>query len=154
MKSTRPTTPSFRELDRGECDAILGRNQLGRIAFSFHDRVDIEPIHYVHRGEWLYARTSPGAKLTVLGHNRWVAFEVDEVDGIFDWRSVVVRGSVYVLDPDGAQLDQRAYAEAVKLLRAVIPGAFAAHDPVAFRNLVIRIHVDEVTGRVATTSRA
>lgn len=151
MKSTKPT-PSFRDLDRDECDAILGRNQLGRIAFSFHDRVDIEPIHYVHRGEWLYARTSPGAKLTVLAHNRWVAFEVDEVDDIFDWRSVVVRGSVYVLHPEGAQLDRRAHAEAVELLRTVIPGAFANDDPVAFRNLVIRIHLDEVTGRAATSS--
>jgi uncharacterized protein len=49
--------PSFRVLNRDECEAILGRNTLGRIAFSFHDRVDIEPIHFVHRGEWLYART-------------------------------------------------------------------------------------------------
>jgi len=39
--------PSFRALDEEESQAILSRNHVGRIAYSFHDRDDIEPIHYV-----------------------------------------------------------------------------------------------------------
>jgi uncharacterized protein len=144
--------PTFRELDRTECDAILGRNQVGRIAFSFHDRVDIEPIHYVHRGDWIYVRTAPGTKIMTVAHNRWVAFEVDEIDGIFDWRSVVVRGSVYVIDPDGTKDDKRAHAEAVELLQTIVPETFSSRDPVAFRYVILRIHVDDITGRSATTS--
>jgi uncharacterized protein len=84
-----------------------------------------------------------------LAHNRWVAFEVDEVEGIFDWRSVVVRGSVYVLDPEGAELERHAYEEAVALMRSVVPETFSRDDPIAFRYLVFRIHVDEITGRAA-----
>jgi nitroimidazol reductase NimA-like FMN-containing flavoprotein (pyridoxamine 5'-phosphate oxidase superfamily) len=137
----------FRELDRDECEAILDGNRLGRIAFSFHDRVDIQPIHYVRQGEWLYARTSPGTKIMTLAHNPWVAFEVDEVDGILDWRSVVVHGTVHVLDPEGTGAEQRAYVDGVKLLRTVIPETFESDDPVRFRHMIIRIHVDEVTGR-------
>ena len=145
--------PTFRELTRDECDAVLGRNHLGRIAFSFHDRVDIEPIHYVHHGEWIFVRTAPGAKIMTVAHNRWVAFEVDEVDDLFEWRSVVVRGSVYLLDPEGSKQDKAALAEAVELLRSVVPKAFRPGDPVAFRYLILRIHVDDVTGRAATTGR-
>ena len=144
--------PTFRKLDRRECDAILQRNEVGRIAYSFHDRVDIEPIHYVHRGEWLYARTSPGAKLMTLTHNRWVAFEVDEITGRFDWQSVVVRGSVYLLDPNGSPADQEAYEEGVGLLRNIVPETLAADDPVGFRYLLFRIHMDEVTGRAAESN--
>ena len=143
---------AFRDLDRSECDAILARNEVGRIAYSFHDRVDIQPIHYVHRGNWLYARTSLGAKLMTLTHNRWVAFEVDEIEGRFDWRSVVVRGAVYLLDPDGSAAEQKAYEEAVGLLRQIVPETLAANDPVGFRSRVIRIHVDEVSGRAAHSS--
>ena len=150
MTSSSP--PAFLELDRGECDAILARNQVGRIAFSFHDRVDIEPIHYVHHGDWLYVRTAPGAKIMTVAHNRWVAFEVDEIDGTFDWRSVVVRGSAYLIDPEGTKDDKRVHAEAVELLRGVVPQAFRTDDPVAFRYLLLRIHVDEMTGRAATTA--
>lgn len=72
--------PTFRPLDRPEMEALLARNHVGRLAFSFHDRVDIEPIHYVYADGVLYARTSPGHKLTTLAHHRWVALEADEVD--------------------------------------------------------------------------
>ena len=105
---TSSSAPAFRELDRQECEALLARNKVGRIAFSFHDRVDIQAIHYVHHGDWLYVRTAPGTKIMTVAHNHWVAFEVDEIDGTFDWRSVVVRGSVYVLDPEGTKEEQRA----------------------------------------------
>ena len=156
MRTESAMTPSpppvFRELDRAECEAILARNQVGRIAFSFHDKVDIEPIHFAHRGEWLYVRTSPGAKIMTVAHNRWVAFEVDEIDGTFDWRSVVVRGSAYLIDPEGTKEDKRVHAEAVELLRGVIPETFRGTDPVGFRHLILRIHLDDVTGRAATTS--
>ena len=45
---TRHDTTTFRELTAAETDALLERNHVGRIAYSFHDRVDIEPIHYVY----------------------------------------------------------------------------------------------------------
>ena len=49
---------------------------------------------------WLYARTSPGTKLTTVQHHPWVAFEVDEVHARASWQSVVVRGTIYFLEPD------------------------------------------------------
>ena len=75
-------TPVFRALERRECEAVLARNRVGRLAFSFHDRVDIEPIHYVYADGVLYGRTAPGSKLTTIEHHRWVAFEVDDVEGL------------------------------------------------------------------------
>jgi nitroimidazol reductase NimA-like FMN-containing flavoprotein (pyridoxamine 5'-phosphate oxidase superfamily) len=148
----RAKVPSFRALDLAECHAILDRNSVGRIAFSFHDRVDIEPLHYVRDAEWLYIRTSEGGKMTVIAHNHWVAFEVDEIEGTFDWRSVVVRGTVYAVDPKGPPPERRAHAHAVGLLKALVPRTLEAGDPVPFRDLVFRIHIDEVTGRQASTS--
>lgn len=79
----------FRELSRDETEALLSRNKVGRLAFSVHDRVDIQPIHYVYERGWIYGRTSEGEKITTLEHNRWVAFEVDEVEDILDRKSVV-----------------------------------------------------------------
>jgi len=40
-------TPTFRELSREECIALLDRHQVGRLAFTQRERLDIEPIHYV-----------------------------------------------------------------------------------------------------------
>src|SRR5688500_1171606 len=96
--------PTFRELDPPEVEQLLTRNHVGRMAYSFHNRVDIEPISYVHAGGVIYMRTAPGSKLATLIHAPWVAFEVDEVDGPFDWRSVVAHGTVYVLEDSGSPL--------------------------------------------------
>lgn len=141
--------PRFRNLARDECEQLLDRNHIGRIAFAFHDRVDIAPIHYVYSNEWIYFRTSQGTKFSTISHHRWVAFEVDECEGMFDWRSVVVKGTCYVLDPDTSTHQDPAYAQGVTLLRKLIPETFTGADPVPFRQSVFRIHLDEVTGREA-----
>ena len=142
--------PSIRALTRPECLALLRRHQVGRIAFTFRDRVDIQPIHYVYSRGWLYGRTSEGAKLRTLARNRWVAFEVDEVRGPFDWVSVVARGAFYRLDPRAAVPKERAAAvRAAALLDTIVPNTLAMGDPVPSRTVLFRIHVDAVTGRRA-----
>jgi nitroimidazol reductase NimA-like FMN-containing flavoprotein (pyridoxamine 5'-phosphate oxidase superfamily) len=141
--------PAFSDLTRDESIELLGRGHTGRIAFTFHDRVDIEPISYVYADGWLYARTSQGTKLQVVQHTPWVAFEVDEVEGRFDWRSVVVRGTIYFLD--GAEGERDAYHHAVEVLRTTDTEAFREDDPVPHRTTVFRIHVNEITGRMAST---
>ncbi len=142
-----PGKPHIRDLTRDECTALLARNNVGRIAFSFHDRVDIEPIHFVYDSGWLYGRTSQGTKLTTIEHHRWVAFEVDEVQGLFDWQSVVVKGAFYIAGPDDPIHHDVAFARGVELLRSLLPQTLTSADPVPFRRWIFRIHLDEVTGR-------
>ena len=47
MWSARHGEVSFREMTRDEIESMLLRNRVGRLAFSLHDRVDIQPIHYI-----------------------------------------------------------------------------------------------------------
>jgi uncharacterized protein len=141
--------PTFTSLTRRECLALLRRHRAGRLAFSFRDRVDIEPIGYLFHDGWLYGRTSPGTKLTMMRRNPWVAFEVDEIEGRFDWRSVVAHGTVYFLNPDGEE--HPAFAEALALFRSDDPTAFAANDPAPERTATFRIHLAELTGRQAVS---
>ena len=137
---------SFRALERAEIDRLLRRNRVGRLAYSFRDRVDIAPIHYVFADGWLYGRTAPGTKLLTLAHNPWVAFEVDEHDSLLSWRSVVVKGRVYVIDDDTApEVHERALAR----LRALIPETLTDDDPTPARTTLFRISLDEVDGRAA-----
>lgn len=139
----------FRDLSAGESIALLRRNRVGRMAYSFRNRVDIVPLHYVYSGGWLYGRTSMGPKLLALRHSRWVAFEVDEIDGVFDWRSVVVHGALYLLDPEHPPRDPAARRRAIRLLRRITPETLSADDPVAFRDVLFRVFADEVNGRAA-----
>jgi uncharacterized protein len=146
-----PREPRFRDLSREEIDELLGRQHVARVAFSFHDRVDIEPMHYVHDDGWIYFRTAPGHKLETIAHHRWVAVEVDEVRGMFDWQSVVVHGAVYVLDPGGAAHERAAWERGVRLLRELLPHTFTDDDPVPFRTTVLRIPTEDAVGKLAST---
>ena len=153
-KSSRKESraPTFRALTRAEADALLDRNHVGRIAFSFHDRVDVEPVHYVYANGWLHGRTSPGTKLATLRHHPWIAFEVDEIEGLFDWESVIVHGVVDIPDADGSPLEREAYRTTLELIRTLVPQALDAGDPTPERQILFRVHADEVTGRAASTA--
>ena len=144
--------PEFRDLDANEMNQLLARNHVGRIAYSFHDRVDIEPIGYVFADGALYMRTEPGSKLTTLAHAPWVVLEVDEVQGPFDWRSVVVRGTVYVMHEHGSAADRDAYRHAVDRLRELVPEALTDDDPTPVRRVLVKLYPAELTGRAAQSS--
>lgn len=139
--------PEFRELTIQECHSLLARHNVGRLAFTLHDRVDIEPINYVTDGEWIFGRTSVGTKLSTLLHHPWCAFEIDEVRDLFDWDSVVVKGTFYLLDPEQGSPD--TYRRAEKLLKKLVHGTFTTRDPVPHRTILFGIFVHEISGRSA-----
>lgn len=144
--------PIFYELSSADALEMLSRHYIGRLAFTFHDRVDVEPISYLFRDGWIYARTSPGTKLTVVEHNPWVAFEIDEVEGRFDWRSVVVHGTIYFLDASGGDRDRETYESALELMRTVDADLLTSADPTPHRSTLFRIHADRIIGRAARTA--
>ena len=141
----------FYDLSHEESRALLTRSRVGRIAFMHGNRVDIEPIGYLYDEGWLFGRTSLGTKLSALGHRPWVAFEIDEVSGPFDWQSVVVHGSFYVLSAEGSEYDKKIYERAMTLLTSAIPAFGTAADPGAFRTTIFGIHMTELVGRGART---
>ncbi len=149
MLAARVGDVTFRELPRDEIEALLLRNRVGRLAFSIHDRVDIQPIHYIYERGWLYGRTSEGEKIVALKHNQWVAFEVDEITDLFDWRSLVIHGSFWIMQPRGSPHAEELWARAAELVSKIVPRALSDNDPVAFRRTLFRIAVGDVRGREA-----
>ncbi|MDB4879522.1 MAG: Pyridoxamine 5-phosphate oxidase-related protein [Gemmatimonadetes bacterium] len=143
-----PATPRYDTLSEADARALLARHRVGRIAYTLHDRVDIEPVHFISDGDWIFGRTSVGTKLATLSHHPWCAFEVDEVHAVFEWKSVVAKGSFHHLDPETGSAD--TYARALELLRRVMPSTFSDRDPAPHRTIVFGIHVNEITGRAAT----
>jgi nitroimidazol reductase NimA-like FMN-containing flavoprotein (pyridoxamine 5'-phosphate oxidase superfamily) len=150
---TGDDVPLLAVIDRlNACEAILTRNSVGRIAFALQDRVSILPVHYVYESGWIYGRTAAGGKLRELLRNRRIAFEVDEHSELFEWRSVVVRGPLYLIEPGTLPSDRRLYANAVSLMRRLVPSALTDSDPVPFRDQLFRICAVEISGRSSEPS--
>jgi uncharacterized protein len=149
---TPSAKPEFRQMSREEVYDLLARNHIGRMAYARGNRIDIEPMHYVYSDGWLYGRTSRGVKLKTTGESWWpVAFEVDEIDALFEWRSAVVHGGFYTLSENGPAWEREERQRAIELLRTLVPATFTPDDPVPTRDVVFRIAVQEVSGRKATT---
>jgi uncharacterized protein len=146
-----PMPPTFRTLSPDECRALLARHQVGRLAYAYRQRVDIEPLHFAVDGDWIVLRTQHGTKLSMLEHQPWVAFEVDEVDALFEWQSVVVHGSVHLVTPAPEPGGDAAWAHAVSIFRRVIPTAFADGDPTPSRDVLLRVHIGHMEGRAASS---
>ena len=144
--------PNVVVLDRKACEELLARHNVGRLAYSFRDRVDIEPLHYVYSEGWLYGRTQEGTKLRTLARHPWVAFEVDEVEALWKWRSVVVKGRMEFPNPAEFPVERDRYDEAVAAFRKLVPNAFAEGDPTPARDVVWAIPVHIMEGRATMTA--
>jgi len=136
-------------MSEAACEELLERNRLGRLAFSFQDRVDVQPLTYVFRDHWIFGRTSEGAKLAALRHNRWVAFQVDEIRDEWNWDSVVVRGGIHLLGEGGGAEDRRLRTQAIEALQEAIPGALGESDVAPHRTILFGLAPHEVVGRSA-----
>ena len=146
----KTSAPQFSDLSEAKSRALLASKHVGRLAFSLHDKVDIQPVGYVFDDGWILGRTQVGSKLATLAHHPWCAFEVDDVRGMFDWDSVVARGSFYILDPELGSSER--YERALEVLRKIVPETFSANDPTPERAILFGIYVQEMTGRCARTS--
>jgi nitroimidazol reductase NimA-like FMN-containing flavoprotein (pyridoxamine 5'-phosphate oxidase superfamily) len=146
--------PEFFIMTVADCARVLKRNRVGRLAFRNVRSVDIEPVGYIAAGKWLFMRSAYGSKLEAITHHPFVAFEVDEIDGPFDWRSVVVHGTIYLLPATGAPIEEREFRRAVAALKRAMPGAFTADDPAPERQTVYGLHIDRVDGRLAQSRPA
>jgi uncharacterized protein len=157
-KADRPVPPAerlpaavLRTLSPRQCEALLARNMVGRIAFAHRGQVNIAPMLYIFVDGWLYARAD-AAMRTALQHNRWVAVEVAEVKGVADWQSVVVRGACYSTMGGGSTADV-AVSDAIAQLRRKLPEMSRPGSGARFRTAIYRVHVDQLTGYSARSSR-
>jgi nitroimidazol reductase NimA-like FMN-containing flavoprotein (pyridoxamine 5'-phosphate oxidase superfamily) len=143
-----------RELSRDDAIALLAKHHLGHIAITFHDLARLKLCNYIYSEGWIYARTELSPDLTMARHHPWAAFEVDEAEGIYDWRSVEVTGAIEFLSSDVTSRDWYEFENAVRLLRSAVPQILTADDPMPERIQLVRIHVDTLVGRESRSGSA
>jgi len=80
------------ELSEKQVDELLTRNVTGRLGCCYRGTVYVVPVNYVYKNGIIYAHSSPGKKISVMRKNPRVCFEVDEIESIFRWKSVIVSG--------------------------------------------------------------
>lgn len=90
------------ELDPAQIEAVLSSEAVGRIGCHDAGRPYVVPITYAYDGSAVYCHSVEGQKLHMMRVNPFVCFEVEQIDDLANWRSVIAFGTFKELDGEAA----------------------------------------------------
>ncbi|MGH1548784.1 pyridoxamine 5'-phosphate oxidase family protein [Leifsonia poae] len=82
-----------REMTSDEIEDLLEQQMVGRLGMIDGSVPYVVPISYAYREGDVYAHSAQGRKLSALRARPEVCFEVDAVDALDRWRSVIAWGT-------------------------------------------------------------
>jgi uncharacterized protein len=142
------------ELTASDCEEVLARTTVGRLACARHDQPYVVPVSlYFDIGERaLYSLSTVGQKIDWMRANPKICVEVDEIQEQLHWTTVVVFGRYEEigLSAEESEARRRAYELFQRRADWWLPGLGKLttgeehHTPVTYR-----IRVDSMTGRRA-----
>jgi nitroimidazol reductase NimA-like FMN-containing flavoprotein (pyridoxamine 5'-phosphate oxidase superfamily) len=122
------------DLHKAECLRLLEEGSLGRIGAVVRGHPVIFPVNYVAFDGAIMFYARRGGELEIAAANATVAFEIDGVDNIYHegWSVLTIGRCIPVTDP--IELDH-------------IQGSRLSSWAGRGRDLLVRISIDEISGR-------
>lgn len=102
-------------LSAPQIEDLLRSELVGRIGCHADGRTYVVPVTYAYDGECVYAHSAEGLKVHLMRQNPEVCFEVDRMDDLANWRSVIASGTYEELSGDAAS------EGLMKLVQRVMP---------------------------------
>ena len=93
------------KLTDSQIDHVLNSQLIGRLACTGDDKIYIVPITYVYHKGYIYAHSKDGQKVEMMRSNPRVCFQVDAIENMTNWRSVILWGTFEELK--GARQNQQ-----------------------------------------------
>lgn len=81
------------QLNESQIENLLKEQVTGRIACQAQGEIYIVPVNYVYRNDYIYGHSAEGKKIRMMRENPNVCFEVDNIQTVFRWQSVIVNGT-------------------------------------------------------------
>ena len=89
-------------LTRKQIDEVLRAATIGRIGVHADGKTYVVPVTFVADGEYVYGHSVLGQKIRMMRTNPEVGFEVDDIEDMANWRSVIAHGRYEELTGDMA----------------------------------------------------
>jgi len=144
----------FGNLNAAEIENLLRQEITGRIGCHADDVTYVVPISYSYDGTYIYARTFEGMKLNMMRKNPSVCFQVDHMQNMANWQSVIAWGKFEELTEKQLRnnalkhlIDRHVPLIASKTVQLTAEWPFPAVDLEVIKGVVFRIKVEKKTGR-------
>jgi uncharacterized protein len=143
------------ELTDTQIDHVLQSQMIGRIGCSNEGRMYVVPVTYVYQDGYIYVHSKEGKKVKMMRKHPKVCFEVDVIENMTNWRSVIVWGIYEELKGEAEQhaglkimMDRLAPLLTSETVR---PHHGYPHPPEVvekeFKAVAYRVKIIEKTGR-------
>ncbi len=87
-------------LERDQIDHVLRAATMGHISVHANGRTYVVPVSYVYDGDAVYMHSAEGMKVRMMRANPDVCFEVEQIDDMSNWRTVIAWGRYEELTGD------------------------------------------------------
>lgn len=141
-------------LNDAQIEKLLTNNFIGRIGCHAQGKTYVVPVSYAYKDDCIYVHTFEGMKVSMMRQNPEVCFEVEALEDMGNWRSVISWGTFKEL----TEAEERK--EGLKILTArQFTGVtsetvhlgnlwpFASNNLEEIKGIVFRILLSEKTGR-------
>lgn len=143
------------ELNQEQIEHILQAQVIGRIGIYADNKIYVVPVSYAYDGKSIYAHSKAGMKVQMMRKNPEVCFEVDVMQNMANWQSVIAWGTFEELkNPEEQQKGMKILIDRMMPLltsETAQPshGLAESHraDTKGFSAVVFKIHLKEKTGR-------
>lgn len=142
-------------LSKSQIDHVLYSQAIGRIGCYTDEKVYVVPVTYAYDGKYIYAHSKEGMKIKAMRKNPKVCFEVDVMDNMANWRSVILWGEYEELkDPSSQEKGMKILTD--RLMPLMASETLHPHEHHSMRPqmvekevkaIVYRIKITESTGR-------
>ena len=144
----------FGDLSQQQIEEVLQSQIIGRLGCHADGVTYIVPVSYAYDGEYIYGRTKEGMKINMMRKNREVCFEVDVMQNMANWQSVIAWGEFEELTQEPGR--QEALKKLNDRVLPMVTSAttklyeewpFAPSNLQTITGIVYRVHLKKKTGR-------
>ena len=141
-------------LNEEEIVHVLSANVIGRIGCYADGKIYVVPVAYLYDDGALLGHTIRGMKTEMLKKNPKCCFEVDSMQNMGNWQSVIAWGTFEELEGDEAESAlKKLISQLMPLMKSQNSQPTHGIDPLLklealhFKATVYRIKIEEKTGR-------
>lgn len=145
----------IKDLTDAQMDHLLRAQSYGRLGCGSGEDLYIVPLSYVYDGEYVYAHSKEGRKISLMRDQPKVCFQVDEIQDSNNWWSIIVWAEYEELDQEplkskAAELINDRFA-AFSSSQAVHPNPPGPHmtgfAEKAAQPIIFRLKIQRKSGR-------
>lgn len=141
------------QLSPDQIEALLNQEVIGRIGCNANGITYVVPITYAYDGAYIYGHSREGLKIQLMRTNPMICFEVDRMENLANWQSVLLWGKYEELKGDARKVALEKLVARFRPLMtsetSVPTHGIEAHqnDEGGMKAIIFRIAVKEKSGR-------